>query len=66
MTSSDDGMNWELVERFIEIQALLLSPICPHVTEHIWTLLGKVFNKNERNCRTEKYIQARLSWYHSN
>ena len=56
MTSSDDGMNWELVERFIEIQALLLSPICPHVTEHIWTLLGKVFNKNERNCTTEKYI----------
>jgi len=32
----------DLIERFIEVQCLLLSPICPHVTDHIWTqLLGK-------------------------
>lgn len=42
MTSADDGMNWQLVERFIEVQALLISPICPHITEYMWTLLGKV------------------------
>lgn len=27
--------------RFIEVQTLLLAPFCPHLCEHIWTLLGK-------------------------
>lgn len=35
------GMHRDLVLRFIETQALLLSPICPHLCEHIWSLLGK-------------------------
>jgi leucyl-tRNA synthetase len=25
------------VERFIEWQAIVLSPICPHVADYIWT-----------------------------
>ncbi|KJH53016.1 leucine--tRNA ligase [Dictyocaulus viviparus] len=37
----DGGMNESLVFRFIETQALILSPICPHVSEHIWQILGK-------------------------
>lgn len=37
-----EGMNKDLVIRFIEVQAVLLSPICPHVAEHVWELLGKV------------------------
>ncbi|XP_075397882.1 leucine--tRNA ligase, cytoplasmic isoform X2 [Tenrec ecaudatus] len=36
-----EGMNRELVFRFIEVQTLLLAPFCPHLCEHIWTLLGK-------------------------
>ena len=36
------GMHRDLVMRFIETQTLLLAPICPHVCEHIWQLLGKV------------------------
>ncbi|KAB0798864.1 hypothetical protein PPYR_06746 [Photinus pyralis] len=36
-----DGMNVNLILHFIETQALLLSPICPHVSEHVWSLLGK-------------------------
>ncbi|XP_040597808.1 leucine--tRNA ligase, cytoplasmic [Mesocricetus auratus] len=36
-----EGMHRELVFRFIEVQTLLLAPFCPHVCEHIWTLLGK-------------------------
>ncbi|XP_006148100.1 leucine--tRNA ligase, cytoplasmic isoform X1 [Tupaia chinensis] len=36
-----EGMHRELVFRFIEVQTLLLAPICPHLCEHIWTLLGK-------------------------
>ena len=37
-----EGMHADLVFRFIEVQALLLSPICPHVAEKIWQLIGKV------------------------
>uniref|UniRef100_A0A0K0DF01 leucine--tRNA ligase n=1 Tax=Angiostrongylus cantonensis TaxID=6313 RepID=A0A0K0DF01_ANGCA len=37
----DGAMNEALVFRFIETQALILSPICPHVSEHIWQILGK-------------------------
>ncbi len=35
------GMSHSLVMQFIEWQAVVLSPICPHVAEHIWELLGK-------------------------
>ncbi|XP_055386112.1 leucine--tRNA ligase, cytoplasmic [Condylostylus longicornis] len=34
------GMHVDLVEEFIRRQALLISPICPHVAEHVWSLLG--------------------------
>lgn len=37
-----EGMHRELVFQFIEVQTLLLAPICPHLCEHIWALLGKV------------------------
>lgn len=30
----------ELTKRFIETQAIILSPICPHVSQKIWELLG--------------------------
>ncbi|KAK9406608.1 leucine-tRNA ligase cytoplasmic [Crotalus adamanteus] len=36
-----EGMHRELVFQFIESQTLLLTPICPHVCEYIWNLLGK-------------------------
>lgn len=36
-----EGMHKELVFRFIEVQTILLAPFCPHLCEHIWTLLGK-------------------------
>lgn len=37
-----EGMDRSLVLKFIQIQALLLSPICPHVSEFVWSLLGNV------------------------
>lgn len=37
-----EGMSQKLILRFIEVQALVLSPICPHVSEFVWSLLGKV------------------------
>ncbi|XP_047517549.1 leucine--tRNA ligase, cytoplasmic [Pieris napi] len=36
---SEGGMHAELVTRYIETQALLMSPVCPHVAEHVWELL---------------------------
>lgn len=36
-----EGMHKELIFRFIEVQTLMLSPICPHICEYIWELLGK-------------------------
>jgi len=36
------GMHRDLVFQFIECQALILSPICPHITEYVWQLIGKV------------------------
>lgn len=40
--SSLEGMNKDLILHFIEVQALLLCPICPHVTEYVWSLLQNV------------------------
>ena len=31
----------QLILKFIETQAVILSPICPHVADHVWSLLGK-------------------------
>lgn len=35
-------MHKDLILHFIETQALILSPICPHIAETIWLMLGKV------------------------
>uniref|UniRef100_A0A1A9WKF6 leucine--tRNA ligase n=1 Tax=Glossina brevipalpis TaxID=37001 RepID=A0A1A9WKF6_9MUSC len=34
------GMHEEITFEFISRQALLMAPICPHVAEHVWFLLG--------------------------
>uniref|UniRef100_A0A673YUN3 Leucine--tRNA ligase, cytoplasmic n=1 Tax=Salmo trutta TaxID=8032 RepID=A0A673YUN3_SALTR len=36
-----EGMHRDLVFQFIEKQTLLLAPICPHLCEHTWGLMGK-------------------------
>lgn len=36
-----NNMHVDLVFLFIERQALLMAPICPHIAEHIWELIGK-------------------------
>jgi len=38
---AESGMKKSLVVRFMRLQALLLSPLCPHVCEHVWQLLGE-------------------------
>lgn len=40
--SATEKPKLSLLKRYIEVQALVLSPICPHVAEYIWKLLGKV------------------------
>ncbi|EPE09751.1 leucyl-trna synthetase [Ophiostoma piceae UAMH 11346] len=34
--ASGDGMHHDLVKRFVELQALLLTPIAPHFSEYLW------------------------------
>uniref|UniRef100_A0A0R3T4Z1 Leucine--tRNA ligase n=1 Tax=Rodentolepis nana TaxID=102285 RepID=A0A0R3T4Z1_RODNA len=34
------GMHADLVRRYIELQTILLSPICSHICEHIWRSLN--------------------------
>lgn len=41
---SDSSMHADLVTKYIEVQAKLMSPICPHVAEHVWELLRNVSN----------------------
>lgn len=36
-----DGMNKQLVERFIKVSCQLLAPIIPHTSEHVWSNLLK-------------------------
>lgn len=36
-----NGMHVDLIFDFIERQILLMCPICPHIAEYIWGLLGK-------------------------
>ena len=31
-----EGMHRDLVQRFIEVSAILLAPITPHTSEHVW------------------------------
>lgn len=50
---SEAGMHAELVTRYIETQAKLMSPICPHVAEHVWELLG-----NKRSILHERWPVA--------
>nr|XP_044636742.1 leucine--tRNA ligase, cytoplasmic [Equus asinus] len=52
-----EGMHRDLVFRFIEVQTLLLAPFCPHLCEHIWTLLGKpksIMNASWPGPKTDK------------
>lgn len=35
-----DGLHGGLAKRFIESQAIIMSPICPHLAQKIWRLLG--------------------------
>lgn len=35
------GMHVNLVFEYIRRQVLLLAPICPHVSDYVWSLLGK-------------------------
>ena len=40
----DNGIHRQLIQRYIDVQLILLSPICPHITESIW---GKIHKLND-------------------
>ncbi|XP_048511037.1 leucine--tRNA ligase, cytoplasmic isoform X2 [Athalia rosae] len=39
--TASEGINSNLIFKFIEIQTILMAPICPHVAEHVWSLISK-------------------------
>ena len=40
--SVQEGLHKEVVQRYLETQVLILSPVCPHVCDYAWmNLLGK-------------------------
>jgi leucyl-tRNA synthetase len=39
--TAGEGMHHDLVSKFIEAQALMLAPVAPHWSEHVWTTLLK-------------------------
>jgi leucyl-tRNA synthetase len=40
--TAGEALNLTLIDRWIEAQCIMLTPIAPHITEHIWRhLLGK-------------------------
>jgi len=41
MCGGDSRMREDLVFRFIEVQAVMLAPICPHICEQVWQSIGK-------------------------
>ncbi|XP_067623331.1 leucine--tRNA ligase, cytoplasmic [Eurosta solidaginis] len=61
------GMHEELVLEFIRRQALLMAPVCPHVADYVWGLLGNtqsivqahwpsVGEINEINIKCSEYL----------
>ena len=38
-----------LILLWFQVQTLLLCPICPHLAEHIWELIGKVCHIESHN-----------------
>jgi leucyl-tRNA synthetase len=47
-TSDNEGMNWTVIKRYLELEALLMAPICSHMSEYIWELLQPVFQEDGR------------------
>ena len=39
LCSESDQMNLRLIKRFIEVQVLLLAPICPHICDYVYQFL---------------------------
>ncbi|CAF3565723.1 unnamed protein product [Rotaria socialis] len=39
LCSESEQMNLRLIKRFIEVQAILLSPICPHICDYVYQFL---------------------------
>ena len=35
-----EGMHRQLIRKFIETQTLILCPICPHIAEEVWEIIG--------------------------
>ncbi|CAG0916333.1 unnamed protein product [Notodromas monacha] len=60
-SGTGSAMHLDLILKFIETQALLLAPICPHVAEHVWHLLRKI-NIRTNEIRVPKMLSGTVAW----
>ncbi len=62
-----DAMNRGLVLRYIELSALLLAPITPHTSEHVWGQLlhrpGSVLKAGWPAAAAPDYVMQRAAQY---
>jgi len=42
MVSSMENMHPDCIKRFIEVQSIILSPICPHYSEFLWRMVKEL------------------------
>ena len=60
-------MNRALVQRYIELSALLLAPITPHTSEHIWGALlkkgGSVLKAGWPQAAEPDFVMQRAAQY---
>jgi leucyl-tRNA synthetase len=53
------NMHHDLFVRYVECQVLVLAPICPHVSEHLWTLIASLVSAMDGNARPASVMRAR-------
>jgi leucyl-tRNA synthetase len=62
-----EGMNRALVQRYVEVSALLLAPITPHTSEYIWDSLlkksGSVLQAGWPQAAEPDFIMQRAAQY---
>eukprot|EP00485_Elphidium_margaritaceum_P009966 CAMPEP_0202688616 /NCGR_PEP_ID=MMETSP1385-20130828/4108_1 /ASSEMBLY_ACC=CAM_ASM_000861 /TAXON_ID=933848 /ORGANISM="Elphidium margaritaceum" /LENGTH=1276 /DNA_ID=CAMNT_0049343631 /DNA_START=189 /DNA_END=4019 /DNA_ORIENTATION=- len=55
MAHVNNGVHRELIQRYIDVQLVLLSPVCPHTTEAIW---GQIHGQLNGFCVNAKWPQS--------
>jgi leucyl-tRNA synthetase len=53
------NMHRDLFVRYVQHQTIMLAPICPHVSEHMWGLIGQTATAIDGTARPESVMRTR-------